>query len=374
LCDVALEDERLLGIFRSSMRDVNEELAKNSFGSYSEIREHFLRLAVACFLTMPSRSVSNSSIAQCFAMLSDSRAFSVAQKKFAIAAVNKVPQNESYDWTGLFAYPELHKALCSVAVKRNDIGGICAILDRSCDFSILMILKPVIAYIVPDIVLRFIQKTGDSTDTETLFNCLDLFTHSSHILCVFGFIRKRSILKIVMENKFDKLGTALTKLSSEDFENVLCPFDDLSLLCGMESNASKAMLCRNMVSKSACFSLSLLFLFGVRLEKRANDMIDNLFAIVKEVETAQIGRWILSIGTLLLVSLDKEPFKTIRLRFEGNLEDVCDEMVFGLLPGLFSGWSLVGVYQLDVLAGIGECECSKVIEEITECLRMKRFV
>jgi hypothetical protein len=92
-------------------QSLNDLLHRTVFQSYGAMKSNFLRLSVACFLTLLSRSIFQSSVDNYFSLIRKPSS-SIGQKNSTIAAVARVPGIPDFDWPSLFKCAPLHRSLC----------------------------------------------------------------------------------------------------------------------------------------------------------------------------------------------------------------------------------------------------------------------
>ncbi|OHT10165.1 hypothetical protein TRFO_20630 [Tritrichomonas foetus] len=371
-------DQDFINLLRSahnmSVESITTLLSTNKFMNYQSLRNHFILLSVACFLMLPARSVPQSSVEKCFTLL-NSPASKYAQKNFALLSLSQVPNVPNVvDWNLFLNESSLHKSLCQLAVRKNDIDLISKILEKSNDFTLVYVLKPLLGFMNHDMVVNFITKTADKSDAFTLINSIDLFTDQEILLLVFSFIRKHSLIEIISGRQYQKLRTALAKFKSEALEeSVLSPFDDFAFLCSLEAGLPKSQVCKKLIYNSdekLCVSIPCLFLTLLKYRDKMVEFSESSFAIVKRLEIQDIINATKLISVFYLVGSKKEPFLTITNHFEANPSEISEDFIQCLMPSLFSTY-ISKSEHFEILERVLNTVDDRFIKEAVSALRLK---
>jgi hypothetical protein len=315
--------------------------------------------------------VSQSSVDKCFSLIR-SPSSSLAQKDFAIAALSRVPGIPDFNWSPLLKHEALHRSLCTLAVRQNNILLITQLFETSLDYSLVEILKPLLSFLDADKVSQFIQKVTPSADLSTLLNSVDLFTNPTHVCLVFNAIRARPLIDVMAHGRFQKLSTALMKMTRDFFdERVATPFDDFALLCSLEAHVPISSLCWDILSPAASVTVPCLFLAGLRLRSALGEFIDSLLALLGKLDATQVVRAFVSIGVLIICELPDEPFRSVRVHFEAAPRELTADIVLALLPSLFAASRFVRAVHVDPIESAAIPEHTQLRDEIVACLRLK---
>lgn len=371
--DLDRREEAMLSLLKSTHemveQDVDAELKHTSFRNYEELRKYFLKMSVACYLLLPTRSIGSSSVDKCVSLLVDSVSTN-DQKKFAIAALNRVPVLPEFDWGSLVSTPELHQQLCAFACRQNKLDLIWQILEQSNDYNVLPHLKGILRFLDASRIVNFIQRTARTVSTETLMSTLDIFPIREYLLPVFSEIRSRPLMSIFAKNQFQKLGPALAKFSPKDLEDqVLTPFDNFALLCEASMNWSgrkKSLFCSR-VASSTELTADFLFRFAITRASPDTDVIDTLLALIGGNSDKAI-RVITAAAAFILAYENKQPFLAIRNHFEENPSDVTNEVILALAPSIFASSRFLTLGHIEILNGFADGE--PAIKEIVTCVRL----
>ena len=368
---VSESEQKILDILQSTRlfidQDLDSELKHHVFNKYEQLHNHMLKLAVACFQLLPSRSVPQSSLDKCMSLL-DSRS-SLEEKTFAIRALAQVPVVPEFDFMSLVSVPELHNALLSYANGQNRMDLVEAVLEKSNDYLALKAIKPLLAFINGEIIDKFIRKTAPATDTEVLFSTLDIFANKQQLLLVFSQIRQRNLLPIFVAKQHQQLMTALAKFTTTDFsQSIAKPFDDFALLCVLcrkWEGRKRSSLCSNLTEPSATVTLPCLFQYALANADGLKDTLSSFLALA-EAQQQTDRRILCYIATFQLVVANSEPFLTISHHFQTNPEDITSDLMEALAPALFAASEAMAsqfkyMNRADVLQ-----------KEIIDCLTMTR--
>ena len=334
-------EQEILDILQSTRlftdQDLDSELKHHVFKSYRQVHNHMLKLAVSCFLLLPSRSVPQSSLDKCMSLLVNPRS-DLEEKIFALRALAQVPVVPEFDFMSLASVPELHNALLAYASGQNRMDLIAAVLEKSNDYLVLKAIKRLLAFIDGEIINRFIKKTAPATSTEVLFSTIDIFGNKQQLLLVFSEIRQRPLLPIFVAKQHQQLMTALAKFSTADFsESIAKQFDDFALLCTLcrkWEGRKRSAICSSLTEASTTVTLPCLFQYALSDADGIKDTISSFLALA-EAQHQTDRRVLAYIATFMLASASSEPFLTISHHFQTNPEDITPELVESLIPALF---------------------------------------
>lgn len=359
------------------VESITTTLKKQKFNNFHELREHFMLLAISCFLLLPARSVSQSSTDKCISLL-NSPSSTYKQKNFALLALSQSPSfpEDKIDLSSkeLINEPLLSRSLLLVAMKTKNTEVISSILNQSKDFTIIEVIKPLLPFLDQKMVSNFVEKTALDTDVQVLFDSLDLFTNPNILFIIFTDIRCRPIINTIFTNRYQKLRSAISKLGPQEIMEKITftPFDDFALLSMRERDYPISSICRGLIGQKSIVTLPGVFLILTSERNKMFQYADSMFAFIQDLDGSEIVKALKYIAIFYLVGSSREPFETIRLHFEANPTELNEDIIHSLIPSLFARFINKSEHY-DILVKASKETDDVYLNEAVQALRLKQL-
>lgn len=352
--------------------DIDEICSRKEFGGVEEIRENFLTLGLACFILLPSRTVSKSSSDRVLQMALNTSS-SVNQREFALLAISQMQTAPEANYEQILVkWPELAKSIMQVAVRNNNNALIQHILEKSNDYKVIFSLKTLLAFVDQEIILKFIEKTAGSADLQTLLLSIDLFNNTQHIIAVINAIRKFEISGIVKSGGGERLKNALLRLSQEELDKfVYSDFDDFALVSSYLTNMSVSNVCWKIVQSSK-ISVKALVDYAFARKRQIFTFIEGFFAVMQHTSVDQTDRAIVALSIFMLINETNQPFLIIKQKIEANPSMLDENALVLLLPSLISACSMIRSEHTAIFEQISTQKFATAREEIVNASRLRK--